>query len=309
MVDNGQDAVRVRLDFGYDGSAFSGWALQPGLRTVQGELESALVKVLRPPELAAGATSVLAGGATSVEAGGASYRLTVAGRTDTGVHARRQVAHLDIPISNWERLPGRSDRTPASALLARLTAVLPRDIVLNKVQTAPPGFDARFSGGSRRYIYRIADTPEALDALTAHNVLRWRVRLDVDLMDQASRSLVGLHDFAAYCRARPDATTIRRLLTFAWRRPASGTDAGLAVATIRADAFCHNMVRALVGAALKVGERKQPVSWPYEVLVNQRRELAAALVPAHGLTLEEVSYPPAPFAAQRAAQIRAKRHL
>lgn len=317
MVDNGEDAVRVRLDFGYDGSAFSGWALQPGLRTVQDELEDALAKVLRPPS-AIGLERAEAGSALpasglhlplGADRPNPGYRLTVAGRTDAGVHARRQVAHLDVPLANWAQLPGRSDRAPATALLDRLTAVLPDDIAVNSVAIVPPGFDARFSAGSRRYAYRIADSPGARDALTSQYVLRWRRALDVGLMNEASRMLVGLHDFAAFCRPRPDATTIRRLITFAWRRPTTGPDQGLAVATIRADAFCHNMVRALVGAAIKVGEGKESVTWPSEVLLSRRRDLAAAIVPPHGLTLEEVTYPPPPFAAERALIIRAKRKL
>jgi len=280
------NSVGVRLDFGYDGTEFSGWAVQPGLRTVQGEFEDALARVLRAPS-----------------------RLTAAGRTDAGVHARRQVAHLDIPMASWEQLPGRSDRQPTQALLDRITAVLPKDIVVTNVQKANPGFDARFSAGSRRYTYRIADTPAARNALNSHYVLRWRHKLDITAMDEAARLLVGLNDFAAYCKPRPDATTIRRLITFAWRRPETGADQGLAVATIRADAFCHNMVRALVGAAIKVGEGKQPISYPYDVLLSRQREQAAAIVPAHGLTLEEVTYPPPPFDAERATQIRAKRRL
>ncbi|MDR2703347.1 MAG: tRNA pseudouridine(38-40) synthase TruA [Cellulomonadaceae bacterium] len=299
MVEGATPNWRVRLDFGYDGTEFAGWARQPGLRTVQGELEAGLAKVLRPAPAAVAEFWAERGGVP----------LTVAGRTDAGVHARGQVAHFDLPPEVWAALPGRSDRLPQRALVDRLAAVLPPDIVINKAALVPGDFDARFSAASRHYIYRIADTPTARDALHRHYVMRWNRHLDVNLMDEASRQLVGLHDFAAYCRPRPGATTIRRLLTFAWRRPQSGPDAGLVVGTVRADAFCHNMVRALVGAAIRVGEGKAPVTWPYEVLRAGQRELAAPLVPPHGLTLEAVSYPPLPYAIERAGQIRAKRSL
>ena len=285
------EVQRVRLDFGYAGTEFAGWARQPDLRTVQAELEAGLAKVLRGGSLDRNWVP----------------RVTVAGRTDAGVHARAQVAHLEIPIGIWDGLPGRSVRTAEASLIEKLTAVLPSDIVIKKAAIVPAGFDARFSAGSRRYVYRIADHPENRDALTNHYVLRWKRQLNVNLMDEAARSLVGLHDFAAFCKQRPGATTIRRLITFAWRRPLSGPDSGLVVGTIRADAFCHNMVRALVGTIIKVGEGRESVTWPLEVLRKGQRELAAAIVPAHGLTLEEVTYPPAPFDIERAQNIRLKR--
>jgi len=277
---------RIRLDLGYDGTDFAGWAKQPGLRTVQGTLEHGLAKVLRP-----------------AESGDRGPQVTVAGRTDAGVHARGQVIHFDAPLPTWQKLPGRSDRTPEQALLDRLAGVLPPDIVVHKAAIAPEGFDARFSALHRTYRYRIADRIRDRDPLTRNHVLWARRPLDVAAMNEAMQPLLGLHDFAAFCRPREGATTIRDLLEFSWAR----TDNHLIVGTITADAFCHNLVRALVGAAIAVGEGRKPVAWPSEVLASGRRELAAAVVPPHGLTLERVTYPPDADLAARAAAIRAKR--
>ena len=287
--------LRVRLDLRYDGSGFAGWAAQPGLRTVQGTLEEALTTVLRLPSPA---------------------RLTVAGRTDAGVHARGQVAHLDVPRAAWEALPGRSERAPGEALVARLAGVLGRgahprgagDVVVWRAAPAPAGFDARFSAVARRYAYRIADSPDTRDPLRRHDVL-WHGRpLDVAAMDLAAQWLLGEHDFAAYCKPREGATTIRTLQVLRWER-APEPDGGLVVATVRADAFCHSMVRALVGASLAVGEGRRPVDWPAAVLAAGRRDPAVAVAPAHGLTLEEVAYPPDAELAARAAQARNVRTL
>ncbi len=290
-----QGPVRVRLDLGYDGTAFAGWAAQPGLRTVQGTVEEALATVLRTPA-----------------------RLTVAGRTDAGVHARGQVAHVDLPRAAWEALPGRSDRTPEEALVARLAGVLGRgarprgasDVVVRRAAVAPAGFDARFSAVWRRYAYRVADSVADRDPLRRHDVLWHGHRLDVDAMDLAAQLLVGEHDFAAYCKPREGATTIRTLQELRWRRmPADAPGAGLVVATVRADAFCHSMVRALVGASLAVGEGRRPVDWPATVLRAARRDPAVGVVAAHGLTLEEVAYPADDELAARAAEARNVRTL
>lgn len=288
--------VRVRLDLAYDGAAFAGWAAQPGLRTVQGTLEEALATVLRLP----------------------AVRLTVAGRTDAGVHARGQVAHLDVPAAAWRALPGRSDRDPAHSLVVRLAGVLGRggtprgasDVVVHRAAVAPTGFDARFAAVWRRYAYRLADDVARRDPLRRGDVV-WHGRpLDVDAMDAAARHLLGMHDFAAYCRPREGATTIRTLLDLRWRRvPAGEPDAGLVVAAVRADAFCHSMVRALVGASLAVGEGRRPVGWPAEVLAAGVRDGAVTVAPAHGLTLEEVAYPADHELAARQAQARARREL
>ncbi|WP_432534611.1 tRNA pseudouridine(38-40) synthase TruA [Kineococcus arenarius] len=279
-------AVRLRLDLGYDGTGFAGWAEQPGLRTVQGELTAALGRVLRLEP---------------------APRLTVAGRTDSGVHASGQVAHVDVPAEALAAAPGRSGSTPEEALLRRLAGVLPADVRVHAVRRAPDGFDARFSASRRRYAYRVSDHPAGVPPLRRHDVLGHRRSLDVAAMDAASRALVGLHDFAAYCKPRQGATTVRTLLEYSWRREEVGPDAGLLVADVRADAFCHSMVRALVGAALAVGEGRREADWPAHVLLRGLRDPAVAVVPAHGLCLEEVVYPPDADLAARARQARAVR--
>ena len=281
-----EPAVRLRLDLAYDGSGFAGWAIQPGLRTVQGVLEGALGTVLRtdgPP------------------------RVTVAGRTDSGVHARGQVAHVDIPAGLIEASRGRSERPVDEVLLTRLGGILPADLVVHAVVRAPHGFDARFSALRRRYTYRICDDAARRDPLSRAFVLWHRRGLDVEAMAAAARPLVGRHDFASYCKPRPGATTIRTLEAFSWSRPVDGPDAGLVVATVQADAFCHSMVRSLVGASLAVGEGRRGSGWPAELLAARRRGEGVHVVAAHGLTLEEVGYPTDDQLAARAVQTRARR--
>lgn len=277
---------RLRLDLAYDGTDFAGWARQPGLRTVQGVLEDALAVVLR-----------------TGPRGVADPRVTVAGRTDAGVHARGQVAHVDVDDDGLEAARGRSGRTALDALSSRLAGVLPPDVVLSRVRVAPEGFDARFSAVRRRYAYRICDDAGSRDPLTRSSVVWHRRPLDVAAMAEAAAPLVGLHDFAAFCKPREGATTIRTLEVFSWARD----EAGLVVADVRADAFCHSMVRALVGASLAVGEGRRRVEWPAELLAARTRDAAAHVAPAHGLTLEEVGYPPDRELAARAEQTRARR--
>lgn len=274
--------MRIRIDLAYDGTDFSGWARQPGLRTVEDTLASALATVLRsdPP------------------------RLTVGGRTDAGVHARGSVCHLDVAAAVWSRVPGRSDRPPGQALVARLGGVLPRDVVVRRAREVDDGFDARFSALRRRYSYRLLDRPEVADPLRRRDTVVVRQALDVEAMDAAARSLVGLHDFAAFCRPRDGATTIRTLLDYRWTR---GED-GVLVGTVVADAFCHSMVRALVGGVLPVGEGRRTGSWPAEVLRARTRDPGVRVMPAHGLCLEEIVYPEAAEAqAARASESRATR--
>ncbi|MEL7975546.1 tRNA pseudouridine(38-40) synthase TruA [Isoptericola sp. F-RaC21] len=284
------DTLRVRLDLAYDGTHFAGWATQPRLRTVQGVLEDALATVLRTGPL-----------------GLPRPRLTVAGRTDAGVHARGQVAHVDVPRGRWEELPGRSDREPGVALADRLAGVLPPDVVVHRAAVAPAGFDARFSALHRRYAYRVADDPALRDPLRRDWVLWHRRPLDVEAMHRAMQPLVGLHDFAAFCKPREGATTIRELTRLSWDRPVDGPDAGLAVATVQADAFCHSMVRALVGMSLAVGEGRRPPQDPAAVLAGRTRSAAAGVVAARGLVLEHVAYPDDDALAARAERVRAKR--
>lgn len=270
--------MRLRIDLGYDGGDFHGWAAQPELRTVQGELESALATVLR------------VGAAPTV----------CAGRTDTGVHARGQVVHVDVEDSVLVTAAGRFEGDPAEAVTRRLNGVLPPDVRVRRVVAAPAGFDARFSPLWRRYAYRICDGVP--DPLTRHQVLAWPRALDVLAMNDASTGLVGLHDFAAFCKQREGATTVRTLLDLSWMR-----DGDLLTGLVRADAFCHHMVRSLVGCLLAVGEGRRPVGWPADVLTSEVRDTAVTVVPAHGLTLEEVGYPPDDGMAARADQSRARR--
>jgi tRNA pseudouridine38-40 synthase len=145
------------------------------------------------------------------------------------------------------------------------------------------------------------------DPLRRTHVLWARRPLDVAAMHAAVQPLVGVRDFAAFCKPRPGATTIRELQHVAWERPDAGPDAGLVLAHVRADAFCHNMVRALVGASVAVGEGRRDVAWPAEVLASRRREAGAGVAPAHGLVLEQVSYPPDDELAARAERVRARR--
>lgn len=265
--------VRLRLDLAYDGTDFAGWARQPGRRTVQAVLEQALATVLRLPTVVT----------------------TCAGRTDAGVHARGQVVHVDVPRPAWEPL--------AEVLGQRLTGLLPPDVALRAVGVAPAGFDARFSPLWRRYAYRVHDGPFGVDPLLRRHVLHHRRPLDVKRMNDAAAALVGEHDFASFCRRREGAGTVRRLLELSWRRD----DDGLAVARVVADAFCHNMVRALVGALLVVGEGRRPVEWPAQVLAVRERQPDVPVVAAHGLTLEEVCYPPDSELAERAEATRRRR--
>ena len=275
--------MRLRLDLAYDGTAFHGWARQPGLRTVQGEVERALDTVLRTTGSA----------------------LTVAGRTDAGVHARGQVTHLDLAPDALEAVVGRGPEEPPDALVRRLNGVLDPDVRVLGAAVAPPGFDARFSAVWRRYAYRVADRADLADPLTRGYVLGWARPLDEEAMNRAAQSLVGEHDFAAFCKKRPGATTIRSLLDLHWERDATG----LLVVGVRADAFCHNMVRALVGCLLAVGEGRRPEEWPGRVLGDLVRDPGITVVPPHGLTLEEVGYPADEGLARRAREARALRTL
>ena len=257
--------MRLRIDLAYDGSDFHGWAAQPGLRTVETVLASSLGQVLRIEPV----------------------QLTCAGRTDTGVHARGQVVHVDVDRDGPDLLAEGRTEPGVSVLLRRLNGVLPEDVRVLRVAEAAPGFDARFSASWRRYAYRVADAPELVDPLTRRLVLPWPRRLDVDLMNRATVHLVGEHDFAAFCKKRAGATTIRSVRDLAWARDATG----LAVLGVRADAFCHHMVRSVVGLLMSVGEGRRAPGWAAEVLHAGVRDPAVSVAPARGLTLEEVGYP------------------
>jgi tRNA pseudouridine38-40 synthase len=231
-------------------------------------------------------------------------KLVVAGRTDAGVHARGQVAHVDLAPAALAQAPGPSSRDPLAAVHHRLLGVLPDDLVVHRVSAAPPGFDARFAATARRYAYRLCEERADLDPLARREVLVVRSQLDLAAMNAASRQLTGLRDFAAFCRHREGATTVRTLLELSWHRDEART---LVVGRVVADAFCHSMVRALVGAVLEVGRGRRAVAWPAAVLTAGVRDPAAPVVPAHGLCLEEVTYPPDEQLAERVAQARARR--
>jgi tRNA pseudouridine38-40 synthase len=203
------------------------------------------------------------------------------------VHARGQVVHLDVDPDVLVASAGRSTVPPTAALLRRLNGVLPADVRVRGLREAPAEFDARFSAVWRRYAYRIADDPALVDPLVRRAVLAWPRRLDLDAMNAAASGLTGEHDFAAFCKKREGATTVRTLLDLSWGRDADG----LAVAAVRADAFCHHMVRALVGAMIAVGEGRREPGWAGDVLGAGVRDGGVTVVPAHGLTLEEVGYP------------------
>ncbi len=247
--------VRVRLDLAYDGTDFAGWAAQPGRRTVQDVVQEAVGVLARstPP------------------------RVQVAGRTDAGVHAHGQVAHVDVP--------------PQAAgdplLLRRLNGLLPPDVRVRRTAVVPGSFDARFSALARTYGYRVADRPELVDPLRRRQVLTWPQPLELASLQAAAAPLLGEHDFAAFCRRREGATTVRSLLALDWQRDASG----LLALTITADAFCHSMVRSLVGALLAVGEGRRDPAWPGALLERRERASEVAVAPPHALVLERVDYP------------------
>lgn len=282
--------LRVRLELAYDGAPFSGWALQPGRLTVQGALEAALEMLLRRP-----------------------VRTTVAGRTDAGVHARGQVVHIDLLESEWSGLARRSSQRPGEALLRRLRGTLSRvlgqhsgAIVVHLAEPAAEGFDARFSALWRRYSYRIADRPTAWDPTRRQLVWWYKNPLDVERLNQAALPLVGLQDFRSFCKPRANdaaATTVRQLQNFSFLR---GHD-GVITVTVQADAFCHNMVRALIGSAVQVGASEQPISWLAERLALKSRDAKSLLAPPHPLILEQVAYPEGAELLRRAELTRARR--
>ena len=280
-------STRLRLDIAYDGTRFTGWAKQPGIRTVQGELEQALATILRRH--------------------GQPPTLTVAGRTDAGVHATGQVAHLDLTQPQLKHLakphgPGTAVE-PTIALVRRLNGIagVSKDLYVAAVTVAPPGFDARFSPIWRRYEYRIADAAAQRNPLLRGHTVWYPATLDVDAMNASARELLGLHDWAAYCRPRAGATTIRELQQFEWERDTTG----VLVARLQADAFCHSMVRALVGATVSVGERKLAGERLRGIRAEAQRTSEFKVMPANGLTLVEVGFPD--DVAARAAQSRARR--
>ncbi|TPG34686.1 tRNA pseudouridine(38-40) synthase TruA [Mycolicibacterium hodleri] len=266
--------VRLRLDIAYDGTGFAGWATQSDQRTVAGTIEDALSTVFRMPIIT-----------------------RVAGRTDTGVHATGQVAHVDVPADAIPRAYPRAVRDERSVaagaapefrpLVRRLARLLPEDVRVRDVIRAPAGFDARFSALRRHYRYRLSTAAFGVEPHEASFVTPWPRPLDIEAMQAGSRELQGLNDFAAFCRPREGATTIRDLQRLEWERLGDSI-----TAHVTADAFCWSMVRSLVGALLAVGEGRREPRWCAELLTSSKRSSDFSTAPARGLTLVGVDYPP-----------------
>ena len=280
-VDPDGGSVRLRLDLGYDGTDFRGWAVQPGLRTVAGVVGDALATVLR------------------IDPDRVMRTLVVAGRTDAGVHATAQVAHLDVPAGGLARAGG------TVGVARRLRGMLGPTVRVVAVSVAPDGFQARFSALRRHYVYRVDDSAAGPDPLRRHDTLAHPRPLDLAALRAAAQRLLGLHDFAAFCRRRDGATTVRTLLAYGWTRDDDGT----VVAGLSADAFCHSMVRALVGSVLPVGDGRRGPGFPVEVMQGRTRDPRVTVAPAHGLTLVGVDYPDTDGLAVRARESRVRRAL
>lgn len=275
-------SARARIDLAYDGAAYSGWARQPARASVQQALEDALAVALRVDL--------------------SEVKTVVAGRTDSGVHALGQVAHVDLPEGVAE---GDQVEADLKRLLQRVRGVLrPHpSIVIHDITLAPKGFDARFSPLTRRYEYRVSDQKAVKDPRRAGHTLWLREVLNESAMSELGRALCGLHDWAAFCRARPGATTIRDLKEFSWVRD----EGGVLLGRVIADAFCHSMVRSLVGAAVAVGSGVLSSQQVVTLRDLGERTSAWKTMPAHGLTLMEVIYPPEEELASRQAHTRAPR--
>ncbi|MDO5512746.1 tRNA pseudouridine(38-40) synthase TruA [Corynebacterium sp.] len=279
------DLLRLRIDLAYDGTDFHGWARQKqeGLRTVQAVLEDALSLILRT-----------------------EASLTVAGRTDAGVHAHLQVAHLDVPASSLEQRT--IDGDPAR-LVRRLARLLPEDVRVHAVAAAPPGFDARFSALRRHYVYRLTTHSRGPLPTRARDTAHWLKPVDLDDMQAAADILIGLHDFAAFCKPREHATTIRDLQSFTWHDVSTPWEMNTYEARVTADAFCWNMVRSLVGTCLAVGEGRREASLPATLLTETQRSSLIPLAPAKGLSLSGVDYPVDAELSARTAITRDRRSL
>ena len=258
---------RLRFDLTYDGTNYAGWAKQPDQRTLQGALEDALAKILRTP-----------------------INTVVAGRTDAGVHATGQVVHADLPedAPNSRYRPDE-DIWDLAHFKFRLNQILEEDFRVLDVALAPINFDARFTASSRHYRYKLLDGNQDLLPLKRLDAATWFRPLDVELMNQASRPLLGKHDFLTFCRYREGATSLRTLLEFAWSRDSDG----FVICNIAADGFGWNMVRNLVGAAVCVGEGRFAPGWMAEILEAKARVSDSYVFPARGLTLRHVEYPDA----------------
>jgi tRNA pseudouridine38-40 synthase len=245
--------LRIRIDLAYDGTHYSGWAKQPDQRTIQEEIETALAKITQSP-----------------------IETVVAGRTDAGVHASGQVIHFDVP-----------ENSEINELLFKLNRMLDEDIRILKVTVMDSGFHARFSATARTYMYKILDGNQVVSPLHRLDVAPWYRKLDVEILNSASALLLGNHDFAAFCKFREGATTVRNLHRFHWLRD----DEGYLIADISANAFCYSMVRNLVGAVVCVAEGRNSPDWISAMLANKERVPDSLVFVARGLTLRHVEYP------------------
>lgn len=260
---------RLRLDLSYDGTNFSGWGRQPDRRTVQQTVEEAISTVAQH-----------------------KAETIVAGRTDAGVHATGQVIHVDLPES-----------LELTDLAYKLNRILDEDIRINNIEIAPAAFHARFSALRRYYEYRILDENKVIPPLARFNTESWYRPLDVDVMNNASALLLGTHNYAAFCKFREGATTIRTLETFQWRRDREG----YLVGDVVADAFCYSMVRNLVGAIVCVADGRKDASWITTLLEDKERVSDSLVFPGRGLTLYKVDYPDAAELLERAKKTVARR--
>jgi len=249
---------RLRLDIAYDGTQFSGWATQPGKRTMQDMVEEAIARIVRH-----------------------DIDSVVAGRTDAGVHATGQVIHVDVADAAFDRELTYRD------LRYKLNRILDEDIRITNISDAPSGFHARFSALRRYYTYKILDDNQVITPAQRFDVAPWYRHLDHNLMNEAAAHLLGTHDFAAFCKFKQGGTTVRSLEKYEWVR----TEDGLLIADVVADAFCYSMVRNLVGAIVCVADGRKPTSWIAELLANKERVSDSLVFPARGLTLYRVDYP------------------
>lgn len=275
-----REVMRIRLDIRYDGTPFHGWAAQPGLPTLQGALESALAVIYRQ-----------------------TVELTVAGRTDAGVHASGQVAHFTVPevgdrIVPPDTLAPRLGAVLRAVLSGNLASPLPDSpaayppnavdaLVVTTAMVVPETFDARFSALARHYVYRIVDDLAVRNPLCRNYCWWYPTPLDAAAMNASAAVLLGEHDFAAFCKPREGATTIRTLQQLETLRTAPG----MMEIRVRADAFCHSMVRSLVGALTEVGRAKRDTVWLADALAAKARIPEIPVAPALGLTLTQVDYP------------------
>ncbi|MEN9342478.1 MAG: hypothetical protein RIR24_65 [Actinomycetota bacterium] len=273
--------TRLRIDFGYDGTDFYGWSRQPELRTIQQAFLDALTQIFGESEI--------------------DFSLRVAGRTDAGVHALHQVAHFDLTETQLARL----GRETIDDIAYKLNRLLPGDIRVAAVGLAPKGFDARFSAINRRYRYRLADNLAFKNPLETRFTLDVAGQLDLDAMNEAGGHLLGLHDFASFCKPREGSTTIRELQEIR----AARTGDGVVEIEIQADAFCHNMVRSIVGALIAVGQGRATPAKVKQLLEQANREGSYKVVSPHGLTLLRIGYPADDLLAEQAEKAQNLRTL